>query len=95
MLYCKQEAQPKTINIKDALEHLQQEHLIVNKISDAILNNVLASDSILTYSTDQLVQSIKQKYCPQASKAQINSVLSNLGGQINRVASKTKHLAPV
>ena len=60
------------MTIKDALEHLQQERLIVNKISDALLNNEMAIDSTTTYSTDQIVHVIKQKYYPPASDAQIN-----------------------
>src|SRR4051812_11400088 len=84
----------RPITIKNALEYLQEEHLLVNKISDAILNNELASGSTATYSTDQLVQAIKQKYYPSASEGQINSVLSNLAGQINMVATVTNNVRP-
>lgn len=58
-----QEDKPNN-TLKDALEDLQQEHLLVNKIADAIANNELASDS--------------QQDFPPANDTQINSVLSNL-----------------
>lgn len=64
-----------TITLKDALEHLQEEYSLVNKIADTILDNELASNSQRDYSTDQLVHTIKQKYYPPASDNQINSVL--------------------
>ena len=74
-----QEDQPNnTTTLKVVLENLQQEHLLVNKIADAKANNELASDSQQDYSTDQLIQTFKQKYYPPANDTQINSVLSNL-----------------
>ena len=48
-----------TITLKDALEHLQEEHLLVNKIADAIVDNELGSNSQRDYSTDQLAHAIK------------------------------------
>lgn len=83
------------------MEHLQQEHSLVDKIADAILDNELASDSKVDYSTDQLVQTIKQKYYPPANNVvylnndnQINSVLSNLADRIDRVATITNQPSP-
>ena len=46
------------------------------------------------YSTEQLVQSIEQKYYPPANHNQINSVLSNLADRIDRVATITNHHSP-
>jgi hypothetical protein len=88
------ENQSNDITLKDALEHLQEEHLLVNKISDAILDNELASTSKVDYSTDQLARAIKQKYYPPANDNQINSVLSNLADRIDRVATITNHHSP-
>jgi hypothetical protein len=80
-----------TITPKDALEHLQQEHLLVNKIADAIVDNELAGNSQRDCSTDQLAQTIREKYYPPANDNQINSVLSNLADRIDRVATITNH----
>jgi len=74
----RQEEDKPNNTLKDAVEDLQQEHLLVNKIADAKANNELASDSQQDYSTDQLIQTFKQKYYPPANDTQINSVLSNL-----------------
>jgi len=90
-----QEDQPNnTTTLKVVLENLQQEHLLVNKIADAILDNELASDSGADYSTDHIAQTIKQKYYPPANDNQINSVLSNLADRIDRVATITNHPSP-
>jgi hypothetical protein len=79
--------QPMTI--KDALIHLLEERSLVDKISGALLENELSSDSPNVYSTDQLTQIIRQKYYPPAREDQINSVLSNLAGQVTKVESET------
>jgi hypothetical protein len=79
---------------KDALEQLKEEYLLVNKIADAIVNNELANDSQRDYSTDQLVQTIKEKYYPPANDTQINSVLSNLADRIDRIATMTNRPSP-
>jgi hypothetical protein len=71
-----QEDQPNDTLIIDPLEHLQQENLLVNKIADAILDNERASNCQQDYSTEQLVQTIREKYYPPANDNQINSVLS-------------------
>ena len=89
-----QEDPPNNIILKDAIEHLQREHLLVNRISDAILDNELASDSKAAYSTDQLAHAIKRKYYPPTNDNQINSVLSNLANRIDRVATITNHPSP-
>lgn len=51
-----QEDQHNTVTLKDALEHLQQEYLLVNKIADAIVDNELASDSQRDYSNFPSIQ---------------------------------------
>jgi hypothetical protein len=90
-----QDNQPNDpITLKDALEHLQEEHLLVNKIGDAILNNELGSESKAAYSTYQLAQIIQQKYFPPASDHQIISLLSSLVGRSDKVATITNHLSP-
>jgi len=89
-----QDNQPNNITLEDALEHLQHEHFLVNEIADAIVDNELASDSKVAYSTDQLAQIVQQKYFPPASDHQINSVLSSLAGRSERVATTTNDLSP-
>lgn len=83
-----------TITLKDALEHIQEEHLLVNKIADAIVDNELGSNSQRDYSTDQLAHAIKEKYYPSANDNQINSVLSNLADRFDRVATITNQPSP-
>jgi len=89
-----QEDQPNDTLIIDPLEHLQQENLLVNKIADAILDNERASNCQQDYSTEQLVQTIREKYYPPANDNQINSVLSNLTDRIDRIATITNRPSP-
>jgi hypothetical protein len=50
--------------IKDTLEHLKDHRSLIYKISGAITDNELSSQSKNTYTSDQLAHITKQKYFP-------------------------------
>jgi hypothetical protein len=80
--------------LKDTLDHLQQEHSIIDKIAGAITDNELSSQSKNTYTSDQLARIIKQKYFPPASNDHVNSILQHLAEDHTKVAAQTKHISP-
>ena len=84
-----EENQQPTLN--DTLDHLQQEHSIIDKIAGAITDNELSSQSKNTYTSDQLARIIKQKYFPPSSNDQINSVLTHLAEDHTKVAAQIEH----
>jgi hypothetical protein len=63
----RQQKQEEKILLNEALDHLEQEHSIIDKIAGAITDNELSSQSGNTYTSDQLAHIIKQKYFPPAS----------------------------
>jgi hypothetical protein len=50
--------------LKHALDHLKAQRSLIYKISSAIINNELSSQSKNTYTSDKLPHIIKQKYFP-------------------------------
>jgi hypothetical protein len=79
--------QIKIATLEEAIQELYKDQTTINTIVRELLNNELASDS--TYTSDDLVKIIKQKF-PSVSDAIITGVLDSLAAQITKVASITK-----
>jgi hypothetical protein len=90
----RQQKQEEKVLLNEALDHLKQEHSIIEKISGAITDNELSSQSKNTYTSDQLKHIIKQKYFPPASNDQVNSVLTHLAEDHTNVAAQTEYHSP-
>jgi predicted transcriptional regulator len=73
------------------LDHATEQYSLVQKITGAITDNELSSQSKNTYTSDQLAHIIKQKYFPLASNDQVNSVLKHLAEDHTNVASQTTY----
>jgi protease II len=76
-----EQKQEEKVLLNQALDHLKQEYSIIGKISGAITDNELSSQSKNMYTSDQVVHIIEQKYFPPTSNDQVNSVLTHLADE--------------
>jgi hypothetical protein len=90
--YTASTTEDRSAALKEALDNAYKEYAITKNIANAITDNELSSSN--THTDEQLTNIIRQRYYPQASDTQVNSVLKHLEDDVTKVATETRYIAP-